>query len=230
MYDKKSDHFRICSVFVEFPSVSCLKCKQGMFAATNDTCLLGFTNTASRKTMKMTGRQIAYSVRNLIITDCESGVSQRKIAEKYAISKSAVQKLYKKFLNAGTVADQPGRGRTRSTTWRDAQMIRMVKKDPTTTIRNLHKSFHQTISDRTVRRRLREANLRSFTRFTRKRPLLNKRNKKKRLEFAIKYVNQPMEFWKRILWTDGSKFELLECKRRLRVWRKSGEEFEDRHF
>lgn len=146
----------------------------------------------------MTGRQIAYQVRNLIIHDCTRDVSQRKIAEKYEVSKSAVQKLYKKFLDTGTVADQPGRGRTRSTTWRtDANIIRMVKKDPRTTVRNLRESLHLTISDRTVRRRLREADLRS--RFARKRPLINKKNKKKLLEFARKYANQPMEFWKRVL-------------------------------
>lgn len=177
----------------------------------------------------MTGRQISYQVRNLIINDCKRGVPQRKIAEKYKISKSAVQKLFKKFLNTGTVADQPGRGRMRSTTWRDdANIIRMVKKDPKTTVRNLRESLHLTISDRTVRRRLREANLHSH--FARKRPFINNRNKKKRLEFAKKYANQPMEFWKRVLWTDESKFELFGCKRRLRVWRKTGEELEDRHL
>ncbi|CAK9820308.1 Transposable element Tcb1 transposase [Anthophora plagiata] len=177
----------------------------------------------------MTCRQISYQVRNLIIKDCKRGVSQRKIAQKYEVSKSAVQKLYQKFLSTGTVADRSGRGRTRSTNWRDdAMIIRMVKKDPRTTVRNLRESLILSISDRTVRRRLREADLQS--RFASKRPLINNRNKKKRLEFAKKYANQPVEFWKRVLWTDESKFELLGLKQRLRVWRKTGEELEDRHL
>lgn len=180
----------------------------------------------------MIGRQISYQVRNLIINDCKRSVPQRNIAEKYKISKSAVQKLFKKFLNTGTMVDQdPGRRRTRSTTWRDdanRNIIRMVKKDPKTTVRNLHESLRLIISDRTVRRRLREADLHSH--FARKCPLINNKNKKKRLEFAKKYANQSMEFWKRVLWTDESKFKLFGCKRRLRVWRKTGGELEDRHL
>jgi len=58
----------------------------------------------------MTGRPISYHIRNLFIKDCKRGVSQRKIAQKYEISKSAVQKLYKKFLDTGTVVDRSGRG------------------------------------------------------------------------------------------------------------------------
>lgn len=186
-------------------------------------------HSSNRKVVNMTGRQISYQVRSLIIKDCKRGVSQRKIAQKYEVNKSAVQKLYKKFLNTGTVADQFGRGRTRSTTWRDdANIIRMVKKDSRTTVRNIRESLQLSISDRTVRRRLQEADLQS--RFARKRPLINKINKKKRLEFAKKYANEPVEFWKRVLWTDESKFELLGRKQRLRVWRKTGEELQDRHL
>ena len=39
-----------------------------------------------------------------------------------------------------------------------------------------------------------------------------------------------MEFWKRVLWTDESKFEFFGCKQRFRVWRKTGEELQDRHL
>lgn len=177
----------------------------------------------------MTGRQICYQIRSRIIKDCERGVSQRKIAQKYEVSKSAVQKLYTKFLNTGTVADRSGRGRPRSTTRRgDASITRMAKKDPSISVRNIQESLQLSISDRTVRRRLREADLHSH--FARKRPLINKRNKKKRLDFAKKYASKSLEFWKRVLWTDESKFELFGSKQRLRTWRKKGEELQDRHL
>ncbi|KMQ90442.1 sodium-coupled monocarboxylate transporter 1 [Lasius niger] len=90
---------------------------------------------------------VTTKVRNLIIKDCKRGVSQRKIAQKYEVSKSAVQKLYKKFLDTGTVVNRSGK-----------------------------------------------------------------------------------EFWKRVLWTDKSKFELFGCKQRLRVWRKTNKELEDHHL
>lgn len=61
-------------------------------------------HSSNRKVVNMTGRQISYQVRSLIIKDCKRGVSQRKIAQKYEVS--AVQKLYKKFLNTGTVIEE----------------------------------------------------------------------------------------------------------------------------
>lgn len=52
----------------------------------------------------------------------------------------------------------------------------------------------------------------------------------KRLQFARKYVNMSLDFWKKILWTDENKFELFGQKKRIRVWRKPGEELQDRHI
>ena len=48
-------------------------------------------------------------------------------------------------------------------------------------------------------------------------------HKRKRLAFAKKYVNKPLSFWKKIIWRDESKFELLNKKKRTRVWRKPNE-------
>lgn len=132
-------------------------------------------------------------VRNLIIKDCKRGDPQRKIAKKYEVSKSAVQKLYKKFLRTGTVADQPGRGRKRITTSRDdAQIVRIIKKNPMTTVRNVRESLKLSISDRTVRRRLREADFQS--RFARKRPFINKINKKSGLNSLKNIFMSPRHF------------------------------------
>ena len=37
---------------------------------------------------------------------------------------------------------------------------------------------------------------------------------KKRLAFAKKYVNMPKSFWKKIMWSDESKFELQQLKKK----------------
>ena len=57
----------------------------------------------------------------------------------------------------------------------------------------------------------------------RRKPQINKVHKRERLAFTKKYVNKPLSFWKKILWSDESKFELLNKKKRTRVWRKSNE-------
>ena len=36
---------------------------------------------------------------------------------------------------------------------------------------------------------------------------------KRRLDFAKKYRNMDINFWKKILWSDESKFNLMELKK-----------------
>lgn len=177
----------------------------------------------------MARKQVCIQIRKLIIKDIQKGFSQRKVAAKFEVSKTQVQKLWKKFWETGSVADRAGRGRNRATTDRDDhRIVREIKKNPCVTVRAIQENLHLNISHKTIRRRLREANLHS--RFAKKRPFISKRNKIKRLEFAKKYVEMPIDFWKKVLWSDESKFELFNRKRRLRVWRKPGEEYQERHL
>ena len=46
---------------------------------------------------------------------------------------------------------------------------------------------------------------------------------KKRLVFAKKYINMPISFSRKIIWSDESKFELQQLKKKDYVWRKTYE-------
>lgn len=59
------------------------------------------------------------------------------------------------------------------------------------------------LSNRSIRRRLNEANL--FGRISRKKPLLSKKNIKKRLDFAKTHKENDFSFWKKVLWSDETK-------------------------
>lgn len=177
----------------------------------------------------MGGKKISLQVRNLIVRDCNNNQSQRKIAEKYGVSRGAVQNIFLKQQMHGSVADRAGKGRKRKSDSRaDARIIREIKKKPSITIREVKEKLDLPISDRTIRRRIAEHGMRSH--FARKRPFISVVNKKKRLAFARNHINKPIEFWKHIVWSDESKFELFNKKRRLRVWRKSHEGLQDRHL
>ena len=45
----------------------------------------------------------------------------------------------------------------------------------------------------------------------------------KRLKFAREHVDKPGSFWRNILWSDKSKFNIFGSNGRRRVWRKKGE-------
>ena len=96
-------------------------------------------------------------IRNLIVRDAKRNQSQRKIAEKFGVSRGAVQKIILKHQKFGSVADRPGKGAKRKNSARTVDLIiRQNKKDPRTTVRAIKERLDLTISDRTIRRRMAE--------------------------------------------------------------------------
>lgn len=177
----------------------------------------------------METKQIALQIRKLIVKDCQKELSNREIGRKYDVSEGAVRNIWKKFQELGTITDEVGRGRKRKTNpIEDRRIIREVKKNSIVTSRVIRENMQLNISERTVRRRLREAGLRNS--FAVRRPLIRKANKIKRLEFAKKYADKPVDFWKKVLWSDESKFDLFGHKQRPRVWSKPGEKLVDKNI
>ena len=63
------------------------------------------------------------------------------------------------------------------------------------------------ISDRTVRSRLNEFGLRGC--IPKKKPFVSAKNRSKRLLFSNKYGLKGIDFWKRVLWSDESKINMI---------------------
>ena len=76
------------------------------------------------------------------------------------------------------------------------------------------------VSRHTISRSLKKVGIRSRT--PRKKPFISKQNRFKRLEYAKKYVHMPISFWKKVLWTDESKFNVRASDGQVRVWRTDG--------
>jgi hypothetical protein len=57
-------------------------------------------------------------------------------------------------------------------------------------------------------------------RAARKKPFINERNRRKRLEFKRAYVNKPINYWKTVLFCDDSKFNIFGSDGPQYVWRK----------
>jgi hypothetical protein len=73
----------------------------------------------------------------------------------------------------------------------------------------------------TVQRRLRQVGLEGCVAI--RKPLLRSVNKVKRLNWAKEHRNWTEDDWKKVLWSDESKFELFGCKRRVFVRRRPTE-------
>lgn len=171
---------------------------------------------------KETSRQI----RERVIKFNAEGLSCRQISKRLDIPTSTVNYIVKKFEVTGAVVNLGGRGRKRKTSHRTDRLMKKLalqnRKIPARKIAAEVKAATDTdVCEQTVRNRLNETGLHG--RVPRKKPLISKRNKVKRLNFARMHINKSPEFWKSILWSDESKFNLFGCDGRGKVWRSEGE-------
>lgn len=83
------------------------------------------------------------------------------------------------------------------------------------------------ISTRTIRRRLLEGGLRGC--IARKKPHVSKNNLKRRIQFAKEHAEKPLAFWKLILWSDESKFNLFGSDGKKYVRRPINKELDPRY-
>lgn len=115
---------------------------------------------------------------------------------------------------------RPGRPK-RLTDTEARSIVREVKANPVSSAVQIAKHIAETsgkpISASTIRRTLHKSGLHG--RVPRKKPYISKTNQQKRLEFAKKYINEPVNFWNNILYTDESKFEIFESKKPPKIWR-----------
>jgi len=68
------------------------------------------------------------------------------------------------------------------------------------------------------------------SRTPRKKPLISEKNRALRLEFAKKHLNKYMEFWKKVLFTDVSKYNIFGYDGKANVWRKPNTAMDSKHL
>lgn len=107
------------------------------------------------------------------------GQTQASIARNLSINKSIVSRLIKKYKSTGTVEEANRGGRPRKTSHRtDRKIIRLIKKKPFISSKDVVGELNLNISSSTVRKRSLENNFRSF--MPSKKPILTKKHLKKR--------------------------------------------------
>lgn len=170
--------------------------------------------------------------RELILKLFDQKMSYSEIANVIKCSKTMVFNAIHHFRKHSTPKNVPRKRKPRKTTEKEDKMIvRESKKFP-------HKSARQVSvavfgengcgpSVDTVKRRLREAGL--FGRVCRKTPLVSKRNRKRRMEFARKYRHWTLQDWKKVLFTDETKINRVWSDGRSYVRRPVRAEFNPRY-
>ena len=172
-------------------------------------------------------KEHSFEFRNLAIKHFLNGDSEHEIAKKLLCSRNTVHSIIDKYKKTKSIGNILGRGRKRKTTLRDDKIIqRKVKVDRRKSASSVRQEIEQElgviISNQTVRRRLHEVDL--YGRVARRKPYVNKASRAKRLNYVKTYQNKDMDFWKYVLWSDESKFNLFGSDGKVMVWRSPKEE------
>lgn len=149
-----------------------------------------------------------------------AGLSNRRIAANFGVNNSVISRLLARHRHTGTVEDRPRSGRPRKTTPReDRYLNRQARLQPFSTAVQLRGMWPigGRISVRTVVRRLHSFRLRA--RRPVKRPELTRRHRQARLQWSRLHRHWNLRSWKRIHWSDESRFLLKPVDGRMRVWR-----------
>lgn len=163
-----------------------------------------------------------------IIAKIGEGWSQQQIADEINCSKSAIQKLNKKWVETGDLSRVMGSGRPRKTTpVNDNELVEYVRQNPFSNSIQAKEETNFPASVRTARKRLREQGL--FNCVSAKKPRLTDVNKEARVEFANNFLNQNAEYWERVVFSDEKIFQ--SCYNgQLRVYRPRNHKFDEEYL
>ena len=178
-------------------------------------------------TMKKTSSYECFQV----IALSEQGLSQCFIDGHLHILCSTVGHILARFRETGKVSDRPRLGRTKLLSIQDERLAMRTLNQPklgtTAAVGRSLRAQGLRLCDETVCRSFRRQGL--GARVKRKKPLLTKRHKKKRLQWAKASQDCDVENWSYVIWSDESKFDVFGSDGRQWCWRNPTESLCDSH-
>ena len=145
--------------------------------------------------------------RAVVVALSKSGIKQTEIAAEVGVIQSCVSKLLRNFRDTGTPTKRQRSGRPKKTTCQtDRQIARQSLRNRQPTSTDIRNQLSLPVSSRTVRRRLVKAGL--VARRPRKKPLLTESMRKARLQWAKDHADKSLEFWRSVIFSDESRFNV----------------------
>jgi transposase len=149
-----------------------------------------------------------------------TGMSFKAIGRQMGYHYTVISRLVRKNTQTNNVKDLPRSGRPRVTSDRDDRALqRLVRRMPfaISPVLKQHWLYNRHLSTRTVRNRLKSAGFKS--RRVIKRPLLADRHRRSRLAWCLARRGWKLRTWRKIHWSDESRFLLHVTDGRMRIWR-----------
>lgn len=153
----------------------------------------------------------------------EQNLSTREIAEKFGINQSSVVRIINKKLNHNTFDHLGNNGRhSKATSSILALIEKLNNENNRLSLRKMASKVEmlsgKKISYRSIKTYLNFLNIKAFSPI--KKPLLSKKNIKKRYDCSKIWMQMSEEKVKKIIFSDESKFNLFSSDGKRSVWRK----------
>ncbi|GFY08730.1 HTH_Tnp_Tc3_2 domain-containing protein [Trichonephila clavipes] len=166
-------------------------------------------------------RETSIDVRRFILRLFKKGKSYPEIAKIVGRSHSCVQKIWK-FKSDGLIENKNGREKSILSVVAKRKVLKDIKIDSKLSAVKLaaetSRIMGRSVSAETVRNVIRHAGYSS--RVARKKPFISIQNQKERLEFAKAHQLKTDNCWKKVIFSDESKFKICGSDVRHTVWRK----------
>jgi transposase len=166
-------------------------------------------------------KELSMDVRDKIVDLHKAGMGYKTISKQLGEKVSTIGAIIRKWKKDKITVNHPRSGAPRKISPRAAAMtMRTVRNNPKTTREELVndlKAAGITVTKRTISNTLRRHGLKSCR--ARKVPLLKKAHVEARMKFAKDHLNDSVEDWGNVLWSDETKMELFGINSTRRVWR-----------
>lgn len=158
----------------------------------------------------------------------QAGQLSADVARRFRVHITTIRRLRQRLQDTGTTADRRRSGRPRVTTPNQDRNIRLRHLrnrflPATQTAAEIRGRNNRRITGQTIRNRLREDGL--HARRPLNAPAMTDRHRRNRLNWCRERQAWTRAMWRRILWSDESRFQCFRADGRQRVWRRRGERY-----
>lgn len=168
---------------------------------------------------RMNRQQDTLVLRGRIVGMRETGMSIRNIAENLGISKSTVSLWLKRWEEEGNINNRPrGRPPRKTTAEQDRLIVESAENNPMNNAVALREELQLDVSVQTVRRRLHAEGIHHRTPATKQ--FLTARHREGRLRFAEAHVQEDLDYWAHVIFTDEKTFSSTNHGK-LHCWRRN---------
>lgn len=174
-------------------------------------------------------KELTIFERAKIIGFYETGDSERTISGKTGHSKTAIHNAITNYRKTGAFTSSPRSGRPRKMTERDKRHLKVIihkeRRAPAQKVKEIFTdSTGKEVCENTIRRTLYEMGYHS--RVALRKPYISESNRRFRLKWTRERRSWTINDWKKIVWSDESRFTLFQNDGKIHVWRLPKEKYD----